>query len=140
MWGVGRWPFSSALIPERIHPLPDDPIDQLRRGQTCLARRLREIFVLGQNRIWVGLNEIDFVVRRQPQVKASVAIDGEQAVDALTGFFDARDHRRLETDGELVLQAPAFAIFFVPLRAISRNLRLVRRYLPENQLRDRENP
>src|SRR6266513_3504610 len=138
MLNVGRWAFSSALIPERIHPLPDDPIDQLRIGQTCFARRLREIFVLGQNRIWVGLNEIDFVVRRQPQVKASVAIDGEQAVDALTGFFDARDHRRLETDGELVLQAPAFAILLIPLRAISRNLRLIRRNLPKNQFTDRK--
>src|SRR5438105_7746439 len=139
MLNVGRWAFSSALIPERIHPLPDDPIDQLRIGQTCFARRLREIFVLGQNRIWVGLNEIAFVVRRQPQVKASVAIDGAQAVDALTGFFDARDQGRFETNRELVLQAPAFAIFLVPLRAISRNLRFVRRHLTENQFANRKN-
>src|SRR5438270_1795020 len=139
MLNVGRWAFSSALIPERIHPLPDDPIDQLRIGQTCFARRLREIFILGQNRIWICLNEIDFVVRRQPQVNAGVAIDCEQTIDALAGFFDARDHRRLETNRELVLQAPAFAIFLVPLRAVSRNLRLVRRHLPENQLADRKN-
>ena len=38
----------------------------------------------------------------QPQVKAGVAIDGEQAIDSLTGFFDTRDQRRLESDGALL--------------------------------------
>src|SRR5206468_12883556 len=102
-----------------------------------LATGLREIFVLRQNLIWISLNEITFVARRRPQVDASVAINSEQTVDALTRFFDAGAQCRLETDGELVLQPPAFAIFFVPLRAISRNLRLVWRYLPEHQLADR---
>src|SRR5437773_8865556 len=138
-FNIGRWTFSSASVPERIHPLPDDPVDQLRIGQSRLARRLGEVFVFGQNRIWICLNEINFVGRRQSQVDTRVAINSEQTVDALTCFFDAGDQRRLETDGELVLQAPAFAIFFVPLRAISRNLRLVRRYLAENQLADRKN-
>ena len=50
-----------------------------------------------------------------------------------------RDERRIETLGELVLQAPAFAIFLVPLRAIGRNLRLVRRHLAEDQFADRKN-
>src|SRR5437879_13536742 len=118
---VERWTFSSALIPQRIHPLPNDSIDQLRIGQTCLVRRLREIFVLRQDRIWIRLDEINFIVRCQPQVNAGVAIDSEQTIDAFTRFFDARDQRRLETAGELVLQTPAFAIFLVPLRAFGRN-------------------
>src|SRR6267143_3172668 len=139
MLNVGRWTFSSASISERIHPLADDPIDQLRIGQARLACSLRKVFVFGQNRIWIRLDKINFVVRRQPEVKAGVAVDGEQAIDALTGFFDARDQHRLETNRELVLQAPAFAIFLVPLRTISRDLRFVRRHLPENQFTDRKN-
>src|SRR6266550_2135819 len=103
MLNVGRWAFSSALIPERIHPLADDPIDQLRIGQARLARRLREVFVLRQNRIWIRLNEINLVRRRQSQVDTGVAIDSEETIDAFTRFFDAGDHRRLETNGELVL-------------------------------------
>src|SRR5437762_9029325 len=109
MFNVRRWTFSSASVPERIHPLPDDPVDQLRIRQARLARRLGEVFVFGQNRIWIRLNEINFVGRRQPQVDTSVAVNSEQTVDALTRFFDAGDQRRLETQGELVLQAPAVA-------------------------------
>ncbi len=34
-----------ASIPQRIHPLADDPIDQLRIGQARLACGLRKVFV-----------------------------------------------------------------------------------------------
>src|SRR6266567_3597351 len=139
IFNVRRWTFSSASVPERIHPLPDDTVNQLRIRQARLARRLREVFVFGQNRIWIRLNEINFIGRRQPQVDAGVAIDSEQTIDAFTRFFDAGDQRRLETNGKLVLQAPAFAIFLVPLRPVSRDLRLVRRHFSKHQLTDRKN-
>src|SRR5436190_777655 len=37
------------------------------------------------------------------------------------------DERRLEPFGELIMQAPAFTIFLIPLRLVSRNLWFVRR-------------
>src|SRR5438046_8073654 len=49
------------------------------------------------------------------------------------------DERRLEPFGELVLQAPAFTIFLIPLRLVSRNLWFVRRHFAEDQLADRKN-
>ena len=64
MLDVERWAFSSALIPQGIHSLPDDAIDQLRIRQARLSRRLGEIFVFCQDRIWIRLDEINFVVRR----------------------------------------------------------------------------
>src|SRR5437870_10381731 len=57
-------------IPRRLHPEPDDPVDQLRIRQARLARRLREVFVVREMGIRVGLNEIDLVLHRQPQVDA----------------------------------------------------------------------
>src|SRR4030095_6240752 len=61
-----RWTFGvcSASIPQRIHPLPDDAIDQLWIGQACLTRGLRKIFILGQDWIRICLDKIDFVFRR----------------------------------------------------------------------------
>src|SRR5438105_3635040 len=103
MLNVGRWMFSLASIPQRIHPLPDDSVDQLRIWQARLARRLRKIFVLRQNRIWIRLDEINFVGRRQAQVNAGVAINREQTINAFTRFFDARDQRWVEPLGELIL-------------------------------------
>ena len=83
--------------------------------------------------------KIDLVRRREPQVDARVAIDRQQTVDAFARLLDLRDERRIKALGELILQAPAFAIFLVPLRAIGRDLRLVRRHLAEDQLADRKN-
>src|SRR5437667_8701967 len=49
------------------------------------------------------------------------------------------DERRLEPFGELIMQAPAFTIFLIPLRLVSRNLWFVRRHFAEDQLADRKN-
>ena len=49
------------------------------------------------------------------------------------------DERWVEPLGKLIFQTPALAVFLIPLRLISRNLRFVRRNFPEDQLADRKN-
>src|SRR5207253_5531227 len=39
-------------IPNRLHSVPNDPVDQLRIRQARLARREREVFVLREMGIW----------------------------------------------------------------------------------------
>ena len=49
---------------------------------------MRKIFVLGQNRIRVCLNEINLVVRCQAQIDAGITINREEAVNAFAGLLD----------------------------------------------------
>ena len=49
-----------------------------------------------QNGIRVCLDEIKFVLRRQAQIDAGVAVDRQQAIDAFAGLLDLRDERRVE--------------------------------------------
>ena len=90
-------------IPNRLHSVPNDPVDQLRIRQARLARREREVFVLREMGIWVRLDEINLVGRRQPQVDARVAVDCEETVDAFARLLDVGDERRVEPLGELIL-------------------------------------
>src|SRR5437763_6946325 len=90
-------------ISNRLHPVPDDPVDQLRIRQARLACRKREVLVLRQNGIRVCLDKINLVVRGEPQIDARVTVDGEQAVNAFARILDTRDQRRVEPFGELVL-------------------------------------
>ena len=78
--------------------MPGDPVDQLRIRHAGLARRKREVLVLRQNGIWVRLDEINLVGRRQPKVDARVVVDREQAVDAFTRLLDVGEDRR-DADG-----------------------------------------
>ncbi len=87
---------AAASIPKRFHPEPDDPVDQSRIRQARLFRRLREVLIRGEMGIWVRLDEIELVLRRQPQVDARVAVDREQTVDAFARLLDLRDKRRVE--------------------------------------------
>src|SRR4029453_6705790 len=64
--------------------------------------------------------------------------DCEQTIDAFARLFDVRDEHRIEPLGEPILQTPALAVFLIPLCAIRRNLRLVRRHFAEEQLTDRK--
>src|SRR5438093_9674707 len=89
-------------ISNRLHPVPDDPVDQLRIRQARLACRKREVLVLRQNGVGVRLDEINLVGRRQPQVDARVAVDRKQSVDAFARLLDVGDERRVESLGELI--------------------------------------
>src|SRR5204863_7301632 len=89
-------------------------------------------------RIWVSLYEIRLVVWREPQIDTRVAINREQTVDALAHLFDLGTKLRIEILGKLILQAPAFPIFLVPLRFVGRDLWLVRGHFAEDQLADRK--
>src|SRR6266540_5326421 len=136
MWGtdpIWRWKVSANLPkgqPGRLFPCSleaeaDDALDQLRVGEAGLHGGLREIFVLGEDGVGVRFDEIDFVVRSHAQVEARVAVNGEEVIDAFAPLLDVRGERGIESLGELVLQAPAFAVFLVPLGAVGGNLGLV---------------
>ena len=112
----GLFPSSAPATPpaspaRRVETQPGYAVDQLRIAQAGLQRGLREVFILGEDRIRVGLDEIDFVLRRDAQVDARVAVDGEQVIDALAPVFDVRDEFGRESLGELVLQTPFLAVF-----------------------------
>ena len=46
--------------------------------------------------IWIRLDEINLVGRRQPQIDARVAVDREQTIDAFARLLDVGDERRVE--------------------------------------------
>ena len=73
----GRMPRDPRIhsIPNRLQPQSRDSLDQLGVGQSGLHRRLGKIFVGRQDGIGIGFNEIDFVLRVQPQVNPRVSID-----------------------------------------------------------------
>jgi hypothetical protein len=60
-------------------------------------------------------------------------------VNALAPVFDLGDQRGIQSFRKLVLQAPALAIFFIPLGAVGGDLRLVGRDFPEEELANRKN-
>src|SRR5687767_23590 len=66
---------SHGLAADGRHPDPNDPVDQLRIRKSRLPGRLREVFIGGQDWVWIRFDEIKLVVRRQPQVDARVAFD-----------------------------------------------------------------
>src|SRR5207302_124353 len=133
-----NWPVSRS-IPHRVQSKADDPVDQLRVGKTRFESGLREIFVLGENRIRVCFNEINLVVRREAQIKTRVAVNREEAVDALADLFDPGGDGRINSFGESVLQSPAFPVFLVPLGLVGGDLRLVGRHLVEHEFANRKN-
>ena len=55
-FGIRRSPFAVRLASNRLHPLPDDPIEQLRIRQSRLPCRKSEVFVRRENRH--GLDEL----------------------------------------------------------------------------------
>ena len=54
-------------------------------------------------------------------------------------FLNFCDERWIEIFGELVLQAPAFSIFFVPFGFVGSDLRFIRRHFAEDQFANRKN-
>src|SRR5260370_20651936 len=118
--------------------MPVSRFDNWAKGTAALSRRKREVLVLRQNGIRVRFNEINLVSRRQPQIDACVAVDSEQTVDAFARLLDMGDERWVEPLGELIFQAPAFTIFLIPFRLVSRNLLFVRRNFPADHLADRK--
>src|SRR5437868_4600498 len=89
--------------------------------------------------IWIRLDEIEFIVRRETQIDARVTVDREQTINLFAGLLNFLDQRRIEIFRELALQSPAFSILLVPLRFVGRDLRFVRRHLAKNQLANWEN-
>ena len=98
-----------------------------------------EVFVVRENRIRVRLDEIELVFGCQAQIDSRVAVDCQQSVNLFTFLVDTNDKRRIEL-GEMVLQAPAFAIFVVPFRLVGSDL-LVRQAAPRGRpVRGSEKP
>src|SRR6266496_2554739 len=126
-------------IANGIHPLPDDPLDQLWIRHACFPGCEREVFVVCENRIWVGLDEVELVLRREAQIDAGVTVNCQQTINVFTRVLNIRDKRWIEIFGELVLQAPAFAIFFVPFRVVGGDLRFVRRHFTKDQFANWKN-
>ena len=90
-------------------------------------------------RVRVRFDEINLIVRREPQIDPRVTVDREQTINVFACLLDLRHQRRLEIFGEPAIQAPSFPIFLVPLRLVSRDLRFVRRHFAKHQLADWEN-
>src|SRR5882724_10923783 len=130
-----RFSFSIANC---VYPLPGDSLDELRIWQACLSGCEREVFVVSENGIRVRLDEIELVFGCQAQIDSRVAVDCQQSVNLFTFLVDTNDKRRIEL-GEMVLQAPAFSIFFVPFRLVGSDLRFIRRHFAEDQFADRKN-
>src|SRR3982074_763939 len=79
--GVDSWfhlrltgTFAAPLIPHSGQSKADDPVEHLRIGKTRFESGLREIFVLGEDRIRVGFDEINFVARCETQIETRVAV------------------------------------------------------------------
>src|SRR5438477_6824630 len=126
-------------IANGIHPLPDDPLDKLRIQEPCLAGWEREVVVVGEGRVWVRLDEVEFVFGREAKINSCVAVNCEQSVNVFARLLNFRDERRIEVFGEPVLQTPAFAIFLIPFRVVGSDLRFVRRHFTKNQFADWKN-
>ena len=92
-----------------------------------------EVFVGGEDRIGVGFDEVNFVVFGEAEVEARVAVDGEKVVDAFANVLDVGDHGGIEAFGELVIETPTLAIFFVPFGFVGGQLGFVRRHFAKNQ-------
>src|SRR5205809_3715286 len=90
-------------IPLGAQPQAHNPINQLPIGNIRLRGGLREILVGGEDRIRIGLDEIDFVVRRDAQIEPRVTVNREQMIDALAGLLDVAPERGVESFGEPVL-------------------------------------
>src|SRR6266516_6466162 len=132
-------PRFSFSIANCFYPLPSDSFDELRIWQACPSGCEREVFVVSENGIRVRLYEIELVFGCQAQIDSSVAVDCQQSVNLFTSLLDICDERWIEIFVELVLQAPAFAIFLVPFRFVGSDLRFIRRHFAEDQFADRKN-
>lgn len=120
----------------RIETEADDAIDELGVSETGLEGGLGEIFVSGEKRVWVGLDKVHFVVWGEAEVDARVTVDGEQMINALAGLLDFPDEERIETFGELVLEAPALLVFRVPFGAVGGDFGFVGWNFAENEFAD----
>src|SRR5262245_58473197 len=98
-------PYLPTSLPRRGQAGADDAVDELRVARARLVRGLREVLVGGEDGVRVGLDEIDTVVRRDAQVDARIAVQGEQPIDAFAGLRDVLGQRRVEL-GEAILPAP----------------------------------
>ena len=58
--------------------------------------RVREVFVVRENRIRVRLDEIELVFGCQAQIDSRVAVDCQQSVNLFTFLVDTNDKRRIE--------------------------------------------
>ena len=83
--------------------MSDDAVDELWIRQPCLPGCECEVFVICENRVWVCLDKIEFVLGRQAQIDPRVAVDGQQSVDVFASLLNFRDKRRIEIFGEPVL-------------------------------------
>ena len=93
--------------------MADDPLDEFWIRQTCFAGCEREVFVVGENRVWIRLDEIKFVLRREAQIDARVAVNGEQSVDVFTRVLNIRDKRWIEIFGEFMVKSLTEKVFLV---------------------------
>jgi hypothetical protein len=105
-------------------------------GDAGFLGGLGEVFVFGQDGVGVGFDEVDFVVGGNAEVEAGVAVDGEEVVDAFAGFLDGGDEGGVEVFGELVFEAPFFAVVFVPFGFVGGHFGFVGRDFAEDEFAD----
>jgi hypothetical protein len=110
----------------------------LWKWQAGFERGLGKVFVCSQHRVRICLDEIDFVRSSNAEVQTRVSVNGQQPVDAFAGLLDTANEGRFESFSELILQAPALAIFLVPLGSVGGDFGFIRRHFLENQFADRK--
>ena len=79
-----KQPRFSFSIANCFYPVPGDSFDKLRIGHAGLPGGLGEVFVGSEMRIWVRLDEINFVRGCHAKIDARVTVDGQQAVNLFT--------------------------------------------------------
>ena len=89
-------PAISDSIPNGVHSQAKNAINQLRVGEICFERGLREIFIACQHRIGICLDKIDFIFRGEPQIQPRVTINRQQTINALTRLLDLADYDWIE--------------------------------------------
>ena len=97
-----------------------------------------EVFVGGEGGIGIGFDEVDFVVGGEAEVEAGVAIDGEEVVDAAAGLLDGGNDGGVDVFGVAILEAPAFAVIFVPLGFVGGDFWFVGRDFAKDEFADGE--
>src|SRR5436309_2869282 len=72
----------------------EDLLEELRVAQTAVRRGIREVFVLGDLRIGVGLEQIEDAVVRESVIEPRISAEAEMPVDALGKALDMTRHFR----------------------------------------------
>ena len=70
-----KWSRLSFLVADCLYSLPRYPVNQLRIWQACFPGCEGEVLIVGENRIRVCLDEIEFVFGCQAQIDARVAVN-----------------------------------------------------------------